>query len=295
MPTTFQEEGFFSDEAEQVRKQIFGHDKQLFNFHKDLTLLVHQFRRGLEVVPDNGKLVIAAALLARAIAAYEAMVFLAMRGFGSETRVSCRSIMEAMFKLAYLLVKPESLTLIIGESERNRRNRLQRMKDGKAPVLEEYFGDIDALIAAAEANAAKWPRATDIAEQTSLQEHYYGPYNLLSESVHAGARELENYLEFDSNQKVVGYRYDPERPEDGILAEITIQGAGYLLTCVECVTWIFEFDNVSDALNLRKRMEDRFKGMVERYRDIGVVSSRLRIRPHVKPPAPAEGDRTAPG
>jgi Family of unknown function (DUF5677) len=192
--------------------------------------------------------------------------------------------MEAMFKLAYLLVKPESLILIIGESERNRRNRLQRMKDGRAPVLEEYVGNIDTLIAAAEANAAKWPHTGEIAKQTGLEEHYYGPYNLLSESVHAGARELENYLEFDSNQKVVGYRYYPERAEDGILAEITIQGAGYLLTCVECVTWIFEFDNVSDALNLRQRMEDRFKGMVDRYRDIGVVSSRLSIRPHVKPP-----------
>jgi hypothetical protein len=88
MPSSVQEEGFFSDEAKDVKKQIFQHDKQLFLFHKNLVLLVHQFRRGLQVVPLDGKLVIAAALLARAIAAYEAMVFLAMRGFGSETRVS---------------------------------------------------------------------------------------------------------------------------------------------------------------------------------------------------------------
>jgi hypothetical protein len=200
--------------------------------------------------------------------------------------------MDAMFKLAYLLVKPESLALIIGESERNRRNRLQRMKDGTAPVLEEYAGDIDALIAAAVANAAKWPLTKDIAEQTGLQGDCYGPYSFLSESVHAGARELENYLEFDHNQKVIGYRYYPERAEDGILAEITVQGAGYLLTSVECATWIFDFDNPSEALNLRQRMEDRFKQMVERYRDIGVIGSRVSIRPHVNRPA---SGRTFPG
>jgi Family of unknown function (DUF5677) len=117
MPTLVQECGFFSDEAHDRSGAIRDRDKQLYLFHEALSRLVHQFRNGLPFEANNPTLTIAVALLGRALAAFEAMVFLAERGFGSETRTTCRNIMEVMFKLAYLLVKPDSAVILVGDSE----------------------------------------------------------------------------------------------------------------------------------------------------------------------------------
>jgi hypothetical protein len=43
---------------------------------------------------------------------------LAQRGFASDAQATCRNILEARFKLAYLLVEPEAALLLIAKGEK---------------------------------------------------------------------------------------------------------------------------------------------------------------------------------
>jgi hypothetical protein len=70
------------------------------------------------VGPRNLKQVFAAALFARALTAYQALTMLAQRGFASDAQATCRNILEAKFKLAYLLLEPEAALLLIAKGEK---------------------------------------------------------------------------------------------------------------------------------------------------------------------------------
>ena len=60
-------------------------------------------------------------------------------------------MLEAKFKLAYLLNEPEAAILLIAKGEKKRADRLRDMKSGKLPVAEKLKGqDWDAVIAKAD-------------------------------------------------------------------------------------------------------------------------------------------------
>jgi hypothetical protein len=79
------------------------------------------------------------------------LILLVQKGFASEVRATCRNILEAKFKLAYLSVEPEASVLLIAGGEKKRADRLREMKSGKLSVPENLKGqDWDAVIARAE-------------------------------------------------------------------------------------------------------------------------------------------------
>jgi hypothetical protein len=79
------------------------------------------------------------------------LVLLTQRGYASEARTTCRNILEAQFKLAYLFKESEAAVLLIAKGEKKRADRLRNMKSGDLPVPPELANqDWDSVIKKAE-------------------------------------------------------------------------------------------------------------------------------------------------
>jgi hypothetical protein len=63
---------------------------------------------------------------ARVLTAYQALIFLAERGFASEVRVTCRSILEAKFKLGFLADDPAAPNLILASMRKSGKSVFEK-------------------------------------------------------------------------------------------------------------------------------------------------------------------------
>jgi hypothetical protein len=126
--------------------------KQLFFYLAEANEQGHKYLAGLQVKSQDRKELLTAALFARMLSAYQAMILLAERGFTSEVRATCRSILEAKFKLGYLAVEPKAAEMMLAKHEKERIKRLEQYKSGKLPVHKQAANqDWDKLIADAKA------------------------------------------------------------------------------------------------------------------------------------------------
>jgi hypothetical protein len=122
MPTKITKRGFFSEEALQQSESIKHDHKQLFFHLDDVNEKAHIHRGGFPVGLKQLKPVLTAALFMRALTAYQAMIFLAQKGFASETRATCRNILEAKFRLAYILNQADVASLATANDKTSLRS-----------------------------------------------------------------------------------------------------------------------------------------------------------------------------
>jgi hypothetical protein len=107
MPTQISDNGFFSEEAWSLSAKIRTEYKQLFFYLAEANEQAHKYLDRLTVDQDLKQL-LTAALLARALTAYQALTLLAERGFASEVRVTCRSLLEAKIQTRFFDGRPRS-------------------------------------------------------------------------------------------------------------------------------------------------------------------------------------------
>jgi Family of unknown function (DUF5677) len=279
MATGIGDSGFFSNEASEKGKAIKREHKQLFFYLEEVNAHAHRYRGLWRIKSRHLKGLFAAALFHRALTAYQALILLAQKGFASEARATCRNILEAKFKLAFLFVEPEAAVLLIAAGEKKRADRLRSMKSGDLPVPEALKNqDWDAVIAKAEEHLKdakgvkrKLPSMRDIAEKCGLEQDYLGYYSLFSEATHSGHIELDGYLKFNAEGTAVETLL--YGPEDGDWVDlVTLQGASYLIDCMEISARIFGIRTRRDFELLFKPLLRRNDEMIQRFRHLFLES-----------------------
>ena len=264
---SLEDDGYLSEEAKKQAAEFAAEYKQIFNYLRDVNTKAHQFLREAEVSNDDGRGVFAAAFLARALTAFQALSLLAERGFLSECRVICRNILEVKFRLGFLERKDDAFILFLAEHDRSRIKRLRDMRDGKIRLGDDLKKpDWDALIAKAEANLRnpdgsekRLPQISKMAEEAGFESDYRGYYRFLSDAIHSGAGELEEYVAFNEEGEVSGFSYGPQKNE--WLPWITLCAASALIDCLQISSLILR----TNSSNIHRFLEERKKEMMGRY------------------------------
>jgi hypothetical protein len=272
MPTEIRDNGFFSDEARSLSAGIRTEHKQLFFYLTETNEQAHKYLAKLEVNQDLEKLV-AAALLSRVLTAYQALVLLAERGFASEIRVITRSILEAKFKLGFLLKEPKAAKLMLARYEEDRVKRLKKYKSGDLPVHKDAADqNWDKLIEDAKARQKKFaeskslPSIKQIATTAGFLKDYDGPCSFLSDAIHSGAGELDIYLEFNEERSAAtDFRYGPNAGP--WMVWCTLMATGFLRDCIEISAAILGLINDRSFRSWFKARCKRHNEMLDRYRD----------------------------
>jgi hypothetical protein len=272
--------GFLSDQANEISKAIKREHKQLFFYLDEVNEKAHRYRNLWRIGSRNQKALFAAALFHRALSAYQALILLIQRGFASEARATCRNMLEAKFKLAYLLNEPEAAILLIARGEKKRADRLRDMKSGKLPVAEKLKGqDWDAVIAKAEEHLKdekgverKPPSMRQIAKKCGLEENFLGYYSFFSDATHSGHIELSAYIK--PNAEGTGVETLLYGPKDGNWVDwVALEGAGFLIDCMELSAHIFRIRTTRDFDLLFKPLIRRNDEMVQRFRELIIGNS----------------------
>jgi Family of unknown function (DUF5677) len=266
--------GFFSDQALEISKAIQHEQKQLFFYLSEVNEKSHQYRGLWQVNSTDLKQLFAAALFQRALTSYQALILLIQKGFASEARATCRNILEAKFRLAYLCNEPEAAVLLIALGEKRRAARLRDMKEGALPVAESLKNrDWNSVIAKAEA-PLKDPRvvkkqlprtAKQIAGRSGLMQDYLGWYSYLSEATHSGHIEINSYLEF--NRDGTGVKTVLYGLEDGNWVDlVALQGAAFMIDCMEYSGHILRLRSQRLFDSLLKSLLKRNNDIMQRFR-----------------------------
>jgi len=274
MPTSLQDNGFLSDEAASINAEIKTNYKQLFFYLTETNEQAHKYLAKLKVASQDLKELLTGALLGRALTAYQALMLLAGRGFASEVRGTCRSLLEVKFLLGYLAEESSAANLMLAKHEEERVKRLKKMKSGELPVHRDLANrDWDTLVAQAQARRrdllgteGKLLSIRRMAEKGGFLTDYLGPYAFLSNATHSGVRELEGYLEFDTEKKAATrFRYGPN---DGPwIPWCTLIATGYLRDCVEITAVIFGIHKERWFDSWFKVRCKRHDEILDRYRD----------------------------
>lgn len=273
MPTKIRDNGFFSDEAQSLSATIKTEYKQLFFYLAEVNEQAHKYLDKLKV-DQNLKQFLTVALLARALTAYQALIFLAERGFASEVRVTCRSLLEAKFKLGFFVEEPNAAEMMLAKHEAHRIGRMEKYRDKKLSVPKDAADqDWGKLINEAKArqknligSKGKLPHISQIAKKCGFSRDYSGPYSYFSDATHSGAGELDIYVEFNADSSAAqGFRYGPN---DGPwIPWCTLISTGYLRDCIEISAIIFDLKQERWFRSWLKARCKRHKEMLERYRD----------------------------
>jgi len=283
--TTISFNGFLSDQAIQISEAIKREHKQLFFYLAEVNEKAHQYRNLWRIGSRNLRAVFAAALFHRALTAYQALILLTQKGFASESRATCRNILEAKFKLAYLFKEPEAAVLLIAAGEKSRADRLRNMKAGQLPVPEKLKGqDWDAVIAKAERYLKdekgverKLPSMWQIAKKCGLEADYLGFYSFFSEATHSGHIEINSYLKFNpEGTRVETLLYGPA--DGDWVALVALQGAGFAIDCMELTAHILGLRSQRDFDLLFKPLLKRNDEMMQRFRGLFLEEAQLQER-----------------
>jgi hypothetical protein len=273
MATGVPDNGFFSDQAYTVAAKIKTDYKQLFFYLAEANEQAHKYLAKLEVNQDLKELV-AAALLARVLTAYQSLIILVERGFASEAKAVCRNILEAKFKLGFLAEEHKAAEMMLAKYEAERIKRLEKYKAGKLPVHKDAVNpDWQKLIDAAKARqenligpkGEKLPHISKIAEESGFSSDYSGPYGFFSDATHSGVGELDAYLEFnDENSAATNFRYGPS--SGPWIPWCTLIATGYLIDCIEITATILKLRQERWFESWLKARNKRHQEILDLYR-----------------------------
>jgi hypothetical protein len=290
--TGISEDGFLSDQALGLSKAIKREHKQLFFYLDDVNKQAHRYRGLWRIKGRDLKKLFTAALFHRALTAYQALILLTQKGFASEARATCRNILEAKFKLAFLFVEPEAPVLLIAAGEKKRADRLRNMKAGKLPVPKELKNqDWDGIIAKAEEHLVdekgvkrKLPTMSDIAKRCGLETDYSGYYSFFSEATHAGHIELQEYLQFNAGGTAVETLL--YGPADGDWVDlVALEGAGFLIDAMEISARVLGIRDKREFGLLFNAILKRYHEIVQRFKHLYIEE---KVRKRTSPTSHAE-------
>jgi hypothetical protein len=113
--------------------------------------------------------------------------------------------------------RKDAVPLFLAEYQRHRIARLENMRDGNIALGSKLvLPDWNELIEKAKTHLVnedgtrkRLPNIKAIAEGAGFNSDYLGFYSLLSEAIHSGGAELDDYVAFNEKQRVTGFRYGP--------------------------------------------------------------------------------------
>lgn len=185
---------------------------QLLSYGKRLNEVAHRALFNVKVTRTDLQHILLAALLQRALKAYQATVLLIERGLPEEGQVALRTLLEVTFKTTAVAKSKEVAEAFVTEDETHRRKFINKYKRLSTAAQDpSHLAELDAILQST-ADRIKETGATELstywfAEKAGLLDFYNSAYAVLSTTVHIGVRTLESALEIGPDGNVRRLKY----------------------------------------------------------------------------------------
>ncbi len=240
-----------------------------FELCESINKFSHSIMFSIEVHNKYLPELIAASLYVRSMSCFQGVIIMAERGMINEAKSLLRCLLECMFTIV-AIHKDENVAmqLVLGDllQRKDYLKAYKRTKEGQItheskPSLE----DIERLMQDIENSIQKEKviklTKRDLAEKAGLATIYDTAYKLLSSTIHANVRDLEQYLDLNKSNEVKKILWGPDVSEIDFVLFIAADSMLHILEVISKI-FVLSFDELwKEILNnfnkLKKKFEDK--------------------------------------
>jgi hypothetical protein len=186
---------------------------------------------------------VAAACYMRTLTTIQGAVLLIMRGMDAPARILLRAAMESLFKLKAIEQDRNVVNAILAGDDFHRKGLLKKYKRIDDPQLQAELDRIGELKSPAADSFTEWgvtPLTVEqMAEKADMTKLYLSAYPVLSDTAHAGIRDLERHVETDHAGEVTALHNEPNIDN---LETLFLMATEFLISALEGFAEIVKLD-----------------------------------------------------
>lgn len=257
--------GFLDSNSNSVVLHINHAHSEVLSYCKRLNNLAHRSLFSAKVSIDDAQQFLLAALIHKAMTAYQAIILLAERGMPSESQVVLRTLLEITFRIVAIAKDPEVGQAYILQDETNRKKFLNKLKLLDRSRTEALFDNelesvLKTVTQSIKDQDIKELSTVWFAEKANLVDFYNSAYAVLSNSVHVNVRHLENAFNYDSQGDLNGLKYGYS---DQDLTQNVLTASEGLLLSLRAAYSIIDIEP-ADEIHLS---HDEFNVLIKKWND----------------------------
>lgn len=258
---TFEEEGFLSKETEIAAKQIFAQHRALFEFCSEVNRFACATKRQFSVHNQDRRELTAAILFTRLLEGFQAVYLLSNRGFGEETAVQLRGMLESLIQLALCCDHWEFYSLYLSYTEIKNKLKMVNVAsnspdDEILPSIKEYAtpelkqkleSQLEPILQEMKSKGIEkrhFAAIETLARKSGLSPYYNSMYRYLSEAAHSSPESLKTYLKLNHEGDVVELMHGYT---DRNIYLYMVSATYFLLNSVEAISQIFDLEKKKET------------------------------------------------
>jgi len=258
---TINEIGFLSEEIIGYIKKHRKDYAEYFSLCEDIGRLSHKIMFSIEIHNEYLPEILGASLLARAVSNFQGSVLLAERGMINESKALLRCMLEVMFAVV-AIAKDKSFAYDLVKVDVFKRKRALKACERSANAGVKFFSqeDVKKVLEQLGKEIEQEVKRTDIknistrciAKKAGLETIYDSEYSILSSTIHADLRDLEQYLDMKNGGKLGSMLWGPNDKDIDI---VLLGAADAMFRILDGVFQVFSIDGKKKKLLLKKYNE----------------------------------------
>ena len=187
----------WGNESDEWFDNHYQNHKELFDLAKRFSDVYTQMLISANVASTDQTSTLIAALASRILGQYESVFATARLGMLAESRILCRSLLEATFKLLAIVQDNRLAETMINSQFREDKNTFKKITQlhelGHAPLEgEENMPElIELMDRMMEENPAQRMTARAWAQSANLEHDYLTQYSMFSSSTHTSIKDMQ--------------------------------------------------------------------------------------------------------
>jgi hypothetical protein len=251
--TSLAEKGFLSDETAGVVDAVERRYAPWLKIIRSVNARAVKAQYEAHVPREYLPALLAATCYLRTLTNVQAAVLLALRGLDVPARILLRSAMESLFQLKAIERNRNVVNSIAAGDDVFRKKLLEKYKRLDDPKVNAELERIGPLQTDTSEKFNEWGVKTlsveQMAAKADLTPLYLSAYPPLSNTAHAGIRDLEGHLEIDDKGEIVALRNEPKIDD---LETPFLMAAEFLMISLEAFASILKI-NLGDFLEEPRR------------------------------------------
>ena len=265
--TSFAKLGFVAEEARQFSTKLEAAYGVLWQEANAVNEFAQALQYKLVIHKESLEEIITAVLYARTLSTYQAFLLVSERGMEQQVKMLMRCMLESLFPLVAISEDRSFVKILVLSEEAERLKGLNKLIR-----YWERAGDPDGELASAKKLAmevreqvnksgSKRLSIVESAEKSGLLDWYDTVYSLLSNTVHASVRSLEEHLHISTDGALEALKNEPSLEDQD---KMLVTGMESMFHATQAVGRIFSIGVDEFVQGTSKRIREVYKPSVSK-------------------------------
>ncbi|RDU38915.1 hypothetical protein DRW41_05000 [Neobacillus piezotolerans] len=244
------EEGYLSEEMNEIEKEILHDNYKYFNIARRLNILGHSLKFKLNIHQQDAQEITAATLYVSLLESFNSIYILTSKGLIVDANILLRSLLEKTLRLKYVSMTYENAIHYHMASEKERLKLLNSIHNAKEGVFSNEVRstitkeEIDNLKERIDLEGVKeLPSNEVLARMTGLEMIYQNAYRILNSYVHTNATLINKFVNTNEKGMITDLNWFSHFNNNSSEVEQVMFSTLYLIiTATETIIELFELE-----------------------------------------------------